>query len=352
MKKLSVCMIVKNEEKVLDRCLKCVKKFADEIIVVDTGSTDKTIEIAKKYTNKVYNFSWQDDFSLARNYSFKFSTCEYIMWLDADDVITNKNIKKLNIIKQKLNADTYMLKYQVAFDEKNKVTFEYYRERIIKNCENAKFHGFVHEVIVPFGKIEYLDIAIEHRKIEFNRDSSRNLLIYKRHKKNGEIFNEREQYYFSKELFYNNQYKQSIKNLKLFLSMPNKFLPNVIDAYITISDSYLQLKDYINAKKYLIKSMEICPPNALVCCKLGFIYILENNYNNAIFWYKSALNYEKNQKTGEFIQNDYFDFIPYLQLSFCYYYLKDYENFVKFHQKAKAIKPYDKIILNNEKFIQ
>ena len=68
---LSVCLIVKNEEKVLERCLACAKKFADEIIVVDTGSTDKTKQIAKKFTNFVYDFKWCDDFSLARNFSFQ-----------------------------------------------------------------------------------------------------------------------------------------------------------------------------------------------------------------------------------------------------------------------------------------
>ena len=60
---LSCCFIVKNEEKVLERILECVKKFADEIVIVDTGSTDKTKEIAKKYTDKVFDFEWCDDFS-------------------------------------------------------------------------------------------------------------------------------------------------------------------------------------------------------------------------------------------------------------------------------------------------
>lgn len=60
----------KNEEDVLARCLNCVKKFADEIIIVDTGSADKTKQVAKKYTDKLYDFSWCDDFSKARNFSF------------------------------------------------------------------------------------------------------------------------------------------------------------------------------------------------------------------------------------------------------------------------------------------
>lgn len=352
MAKLSVCLIVKNEEKVLERCLNCVKKFADEIVIVDTGSTDNTIDIAKKFTDKLYFFKWKDDFSIARNYSFKMASGDYLMWIDADDVITDENIKKINKLKQNLVAETYMIKYQIAFDENNKPTFEYYRERIVKNCPNATFVGFVHECIVPFGRIEYLDIAIEHKKIEHTRDTKRNLNMYKKQIKNGKTLNERELFYFSKELFYNGYYRQAIINLKKFLKMPNQFLPNTIDAYIFLSDSYFILNNLELAKKYLIESINIIPPNAQICCKLGNIYIKQNSYENAIFWFKTALNSQKNGMTGAFIQNDYYDFIPYLQLSFCYYYLNDYENFKKYHLKAKALKPNNKSILNNEKFIK
>ena len=67
---ISLCMIVKNEEKVLARCLDSIADLMDEIIIVDTGSSDNTKEIAKKYTDKIYDFAWIDDFSAARNYSF------------------------------------------------------------------------------------------------------------------------------------------------------------------------------------------------------------------------------------------------------------------------------------------
>ena len=80
-------MIVKNECEVLDRVLGSVISFADEIIVIDTGSTDNTAEIAKKYTDKVFSFEWKDDFSAARNFSFSKGTSDYLMWLDADDVV-------------------------------------------------------------------------------------------------------------------------------------------------------------------------------------------------------------------------------------------------------------------------
>ena len=92
---LSVCLIVKNEQPVIARCLSCVKKFADEIIVVDTGSTDATAEVTKKFTDKIYSYEWEDDFASARNFSLEKASCEYVMWLDADDVVSDENAHKI-----------------------------------------------------------------------------------------------------------------------------------------------------------------------------------------------------------------------------------------------------------------
>ncbi len=84
---ISVCIITKNEEKNLDRCLSCIKDYPFEIIVADTGSTDNTVEIAKKYTDKVYHFDWINDFSAARNFSISKATNDWILVLDADEFV-------------------------------------------------------------------------------------------------------------------------------------------------------------------------------------------------------------------------------------------------------------------------
>lgn len=347
--KLSLCMIVKNEEETLDRCLTCAKQFADEIIVVDTGSTDSTKEIAKKYTNHIFDFVWNDDFSDARNFSLEKASGEYLMWLDADDIVSDENIKKINKLKQNLVADIYMLKYVIAFDEMNNPTFSYYRERIFKRSLGYRFVGFIHEAIPAFGRIEYLDIEIFHKKIKHS-DPKRNLKIYKKKIKEGLILSSRETFYLARELFYNAQYKNCIQTMKTYLKMDNLFLPNVIDAHKIISDCYVHLGDNKNALKTLLNSMNFSSPNAEICCRLGELF-MQQNLDEAKFWFKCALMCEKEHEKGAFVEDAYYDFIPYIQLSVICYMQNNLELSRFYHEKAKQINPNHQSIQHNEKFL-
>ena len=93
--KISACLIVKNEEKYLERCLNSIYKYVDEIIITDTGSTDKTLEIAKKYTDKIYFYQWIDDFASARNFCQSHANGDYILRIDADEYFHEKDISRL-----------------------------------------------------------------------------------------------------------------------------------------------------------------------------------------------------------------------------------------------------------------
>jgi len=92
---ISLCMIVKNEEEVLADCLSSVKGFVDEIIVVDTGSTDKTADIAKQHGALVFSFPWDNHFSNAKNYAIRKATKDWILWLDADEILPESEKKKI-----------------------------------------------------------------------------------------------------------------------------------------------------------------------------------------------------------------------------------------------------------------
>ena len=196
MAEISLCMIVKNEEKVLGRCLESAKELADEIVIVDTGSEDRTREIAGSYTSLVYEIPWRDDFSQARNFSFSMATKEYCMWLDADDVISEENRRKLLEYKGKMDGteDVVMIKYTAGFDAAGRPSFTYYRERILRNREDLRWKGRVHEAVEPRGNVVYWDAAIFHRK-EGPGEPGRNLRIYEKMRAAGEVFGPRELFY-------------------------------------------------------------------------------------------------------------------------------------------------------------
>jgi len=134
---ISLCMIVKDEENTLGRCLESVSDILDEIIIVDTGSVDKTKEAAARFTSHIYDFQWIDDFSAARNFSFSKGTMDYIMWLDADDIMLEEDRERLKALKQELDplTDAVMMKYNTGFDEHGNITLSYYRGRLFRGLK-------------------------------------------------------------------------------------------------------------------------------------------------------------------------------------------------------------------------
>ena len=341
-------MIVKNEEDVLARCLDCVKQFADEIVIVDTGSIDKTKDIASKYTDKVFDYQWCDDFSKARNYAFSKATTDYVMWLDADDVLEYSEIEKINQLKLNMVADTYMLKYATSFDERGKPIFVYERERILKNDKRAYWNGFVHEAIISFGKIEHLDITIQHRKIATTY-TKRNLNLFRKALKRGIKFSAREQYYYARELFYWGYYKKCKSELNRFFKMPNKFTPNLIDAILIMAKCCEKLEDNENAKKWLYEGLNIMP-NAENICELARLYEKCGKIDGAIYFYESALNVDKPIAQGVFIREEYYYLIPLIELTRLYYLKGDYNKAKHYHNEAKALYSNNKAVIYNDKF--
>lgn len=102
---ISLCMIVKDEEEVLKRCLDGIYDCVDELILVDTGSTDRTKEIANAYHSRLFDFPWQDDFAAARNFSFSKATKDYILWLDAGRFLDREAHSQLITLKEILNKE-------------------------------------------------------------------------------------------------------------------------------------------------------------------------------------------------------------------------------------------------------
>ena len=342
-------MIIKDEEEVLDRVLSSVSKFADEIIIVDTGSSDNSIELAKKYTNMVYEYTWQNDFSKARNYSISLAKSDYFMWLDADDCILEDDIKKLINLKSKLtDEDVIMLPYNTGFDDKGNVTFSYYRERILKNNGQFRFVDPVHEVIVPTGKIVYKNINIMHKKAKTS-NPKRNLNIYLDLKSRNYPFSARNQFYFACEYYYNQMYNEAIVEFDKYLDLSDGYIENKIQACINMCRIYQYMGDYTSAIKYAIRSFVYDTPRAEVLCELGYIYTTIYDYNKSIYYYKLAIS-NPPRNSGAFIEFDKYNYVPYIQLGICYYYLGNINLAYKYNHKALKYKSNDTLALTNEKF--
>lgn len=143
---LSLSMIVKNEEEDLPGCLDSVKGAADEIILVDTGSTDKTIEIAKKYGAKIFNFEWIKDFSAARNFALSKSSGRWILYLDADERLSTQSVSELKkIIAGDSKTGVYCNVNSINQVGSESGTMQYIR--LFKNSPGIEFTGKVHEQI-------------------------------------------------------------------------------------------------------------------------------------------------------------------------------------------------------------
>lgn len=350
---VSLAMIVKNEEKFLARCLESIKTFVDEIIIVDTGSTDLTKLVAAQFTDKIFDFNWCDDFSKARNFAFSKATSKYVMWLDADDVVTPDNLIKLKNLKQKLKesqTDVYMLKYETAFDEKGRCTFAYNRERILKNNKTFLWEGAVHEAITPHGKIENLDIAIRHLKDDKKTDPKRNLKIYRQLIKSGKVFSPREQYYFARELYYNGYYKKAIKEFTNFLKGGKGWIENNLGALEMLYFCNLAInKNNINI---LYKSFEYAEPRANFLCYIGDYFMRENKFKQAIFWFENALKCKKDYSSGAFINEEYFSTYPALQLCVCHYNLGDFKSAKRYNDFVLTLSPQNEVAIKNDIFFK
>lgn len=348
---ISLCMIVKNEELHIARCLDSVAKLVDEIIIVDTGSTDRTVEIVSGYTQKLYSYSWNDDFSDARNYSFSKASMEYCMWMDADDVLDESEKDKFLQLKQTLSPDTdiVMMRYNTSFDEAGKPSFSYFRERWIRNSEQYRWIGAVHEVIPPNGRVIYSEIAISHKKIGTG-DPERNLKIYRKIIADGKHLEPRQQYYYGRELYYHKQYEKAVTVLEQFLLSEEGWVENKIEACSICANCYFQMGQDESALLALLRSMSFDLPRAELCCEIGKYFLEHGNYHNAIYWYETALNMPRNEYSCGFVLPDCYDYVPLLQLCVCYDKLGDRKKAKEYNERAGACKPYSKAYIYNKQY--
>ncbi|MBI5416516.1 glycosyltransferase [Candidatus Poribacteria bacterium] len=267
---ISLCMIVKNEEKLMENCLKSVAGLVDEIIIVDTGSTDRTVELCKKYTDKIFFAKWENDFSKPRNLSIEKAACDWIFLLDADEVVSPIDHDKI----KKLVQDKKAIAYYVATrnysnfcamvgwqpnDKKYSESMQYKgwvistKVRLFKNHMGLFFKGEVHEMIDYELKRRNLpilqtDVPIHHYGKSLEKDRTE-----EKQKKYLEI---------------------SIEKIK---KHPDDYKVN-----FELGIQYREIKDMEMAEKYLRKALELKPNFILAYSELGIVLGLTGRMKESI----------------------------------------------------------------------
>ncbi len=349
---ISLCMIVKNEEDVLERSLESAKGFVDEIIIVDTGSTDGTWDIARKYTNKVFYFEWINDFSAARNFAFEKATKDYQMWLDADDVVPEESARRIKELKVTLNddVDIVTMKYYTHFDENNLPVYCLTRERLIKREKNYRWQDPVHECITIAGNVLRSDIEIWHKKPDLKKSPDRNINIYEDLEKLGVDFTPRQLFYFALELKDHNQLEKAAGYFERFLNTEKGWVEDKIASCYNLAVCYKTIGKQEKILPILFKSFEYDSPRAELCSEIGYYYKDAGNYSLAFRWFDTACNLRHFDSVG-FLLLDYWGYIPNVEACVCLSHMGEYKRAARYNERAGSFKPKNAAVLHNREFL-
>lgn len=345
---ISLCLISKNEEKRIGTCLSTFGQIADEIIVVDTGSTDNTKEIAKKYGAKVYDHKWDYDFSAARNESFNYATCDYIMWLDCDDMAKDEDIEKLKQLKPNLTKNYYSMWYNYRHDDKGNCTYSFIRDRIVKNGVGFYWDCSIHEALNVWGSNERVDIVVTHTS---NHDNGEKYIRFFEHKmKNGYKMLPREKYYYGGECYVFGYIDKCINILEDFVKDNYHGIYENKRTRDYLGKSYMIKKDYDKALYYYLQYMKFDQPNENIIRSIGECCMKLGRINEAIFWYEIVANMDFPIDNSTTINRKSDIITACLQLCIIYYKLKNIEKSEYYNNKILKIDPNNSAALYNNNF--
>lgn len=348
MSTVSLCMIVRNEEEYIEACLESAKNLVDEIIILDTGSSDRTKEICSCYTDKIYETEWQEDFSTARNLCISKASGDWILWMDADErlIVKDRKLLQKKLLKKRCKAySVRMLHFMESVKEESKQYHVSHHIRLFQRSAGYQFQGIIHEKLIDRkGKeLQPKEIAdvIElyhygYTELHLKEKSFRNLsLCLKAKEKDGE--DPWLDYYIAAELYRLGDRKKSLEfinfsilgflsrgkippsylyKLKYDLLITSGNLENVndgIERAITLYPDYVELHFYrgivlfrLKQYKEAVKAFSYCillgedNPNYLIKCGsgtflayyyMGESYIMYGEKEYALEAYKQALLY-------------------------------------------------------------
>ena len=322
---ISLCMIVKNEEKILRRCLHSIKGLMDEIIIVDTGSTDNTRKIAEQYTEKVYDFEWIHDFSAARNFAFSKASCDYIYSADADEVVDKENYERFRQLKETLLPEIEIVQMYYGNQLSFGTIYNFDRElrpKLFKRLRTFVWEEPIHEAVRISPVIYDSEITITH--LPENSHAGRDLEAFRRQTQEEQRLSARLQNIYAKELFISGADEDFLKAEEYFTreaDTDDLSMEQLKEAVCVIVKAARLRKDYLKMYRYAMKDIA-SEGVSEVCFELGEYYYEAGIYEEAAMWYYNAFH-----ETESILNIHCSGDLPLMRLSLCY---------VKLGQKEQA----------------
>lgn len=318
--KISACIITKNQEKIIENCLISIKGLVEEIIILDTGSTDKTIEICSRY-GKVYQDTWEDDFGKSRNKSISYATGDWLLFLDSDEILPTNTQNKFIEFKEKLmiSRDYDIYCFNNYNPDQSHFINTYFKATVFKNNVGIKFIKKIHEhpyhPTQELNMINCLDMEIHHFGKLSDEKAHRDISIILDDIKldpNQEYYYYRhlgDSYYILKD--YEKSLDYYLKSYNILISvekrtkMQDLFLINAISRLLRIF-VYIK-KDYKKGIFFSEKLLELARDNLEGHYYLAFCNNRIGNYEKSIKIYNKILKKIKDDKDNPFIANTYID---------------------------------------------
>jgi tetratricopeptide (TPR) repeat protein len=285
---LSLCMIVKDEEESLPTCLESISGYVDEIIIIDTGSTDNTVKIAESFNAKVYHHPWENSFSKARNYSLEYATCDWILIMDADEEIEVTDAYKL---RKTIRDDNVNLIYMPAFSKEKGGTDSsvYLIERVFKNNLDFHYEGIVHNTLKFSGPCKSENIVFYHYGYHLNDEQMENkftrttTLLEEQIKEDST--NPMPHHYLAVAFCGKNMndecIDEALEAIRLFEFNNVKTNVKLLTCY-TASIAFYNKDDLVNAEHYAMKSVNSYPEYLDGYFMLSSIYMRQKEYAKCI----------------------------------------------------------------------
>jgi glycosyltransferase involved in cell wall biosynthesis len=291
---VSLCMIVKNEEDNLADCLASVGDFPTEIVIVDTGSTDRTVEIARQFGARVEHFEWVDDFAAARNESLKYAAADWVFWLDADDRLPPESVVKLKQAVASEQADAYRCRMVSKIDGDNPTVSTVYYTLLFRNHRGIQFDDPLHES--PTANILGQGMTVAHTNIFVNHTgysggpeqlknkAHRNMKILQRCVAD-QPDNMKWQYHLGLTSYQLEDYAAAVEALERVVTTPSPMLEqdtHIHRAYKLLISAYTSLSQPALAEEALRRALAVFPDRRHVWITGGLLYLYLNRPEKAI----------------------------------------------------------------------